>query len=291
MRWNQRTELNLAGVTYDAHRDDGLRLEIPDTGIIVRIPNNKLHPSDEGRGLGQRILNLHDRLDSAQTERHDQAERARRQIDAERARPVPELFPRHDELAETRQRRDRLRIDLMPAPETTSAQDEPSGQTSETPTPAAPESGHPVFGHRDPPTAERFAWAGAYERHDTTAGVHWGNRARGVDAWTEAVNAYSRDPRNWHATRRHDLGRFHGISLEGRIDDTSVRIEPRHPYAKNGNYPTYVAEPGCIDPHQLASWLQAQRVIAADERKTARRRDGIERSSAHNSVQHPRFAR
>ena len=50
MHWNQHTTMPLAGVTYDAHRTDGIRLEIPATGIWIRIPADRLHPGDEGRG-------------------------------------------------------------------------------------------------------------------------------------------------------------------------------------------------------------------------------------------------
>ncbi len=109
MRWNERSTMQLAGVTYEAGRDDGIRLEIPGTGISTRIPGDRLHPEDEGRGLGQRILNLHDRLPAERADRVERIERARRQIDAERARPVPAEFPRRAELLETRQRRDQLR--------------------------------------------------------------------------------------------------------------------------------------------------------------------------------------
>ncbi len=93
MHWNQRTTLQLAGVTYEAHRSDGIRLEIPDTGIWTRIAGDKLHPGDEGRGLGQRILNLHDRLPTTRAERVETIARARHQLDAERTRPIPDEFP------------------------------------------------------------------------------------------------------------------------------------------------------------------------------------------------------
>ena len=96
--------------------------------------------------------------------------------------------------------------------------------------------------------------------------MHWGNRAHGVDAWVAAVNTFSLDPANWHTTRRHDIGQFHGVSLHARCNDTAVHIEPRHPYAKNGDYPTYTAQPGRIDPTGLSMWLAAQRSVADAER-------------------------
>ena len=273
MHWNQHTTLQLAGVTYDAHRTDGIRLEIPDTGIWIRIPADRLHPEDQGRGLGQRILNLHERLPAARTEQVELIERARRQIDAERARPVPAEFPRRTELLETRQRRDQLRADLMPKPEPDQhdgagaavAGDDPTAPTLDGT--AAARSLHPVFGDRQPPTAERFAWVAAYDRYNPGL-VVWGNRAHGADAWAAAVNAFSLNPTNWHPTRRHDIGQFHGVNLHARLDDTTIEIEPRHAYAKNGTYPTYTAHPGRIDPAGLSTWLAAQRAVADAERST-----------------------
>ena len=100
--------------------------------------------------------------------------------------------------------------------------------------------------------------------------MHWGNRAHGVDAWVAAVNTFSLDPANWHTTRRHDIGQFHGVSLHARCNDTAVHIEPRHPYAKNGDYPTYTAQPGRIDPTGLSMWLAAQRSVADAERAALR---------------------
>ena len=123
---------------------------------------------------------------------------------------------------------------------------------------AAARSLHPVFGDRQPPTAERFAWVAAYDRYNPGV-VVWGNRARGADAWAAAVNAFSLNPANWHPTRRHDIGQFHGVNLHARLDDTTIEIEPRHAYAKNGTYPTYTAQPGRIDPTGLSMWLAAQR--------------------------------
>ena len=94
----------------------------------------------------------------------------------------------------------------------------------------------------------------------------WGNRARGADAGAAAVNAFSLNPANWHPTRRHDIGQFHGVNLHARLDDTTIEIEPRHAYAKNGTYPTYTAHPGRIDPAGLSTWLVAQRAVADAER-------------------------
>ena len=275
MHWNQHTTVQLAGVTYDAHRTDGIRLEIPATGIWTRIPADRLHPEDQGRGLGQRILNLHERLPAPRAEQVELIERARRQIDAERARPVPAEFPRRTELLETRQRRDQLRADLMPKPEPDQHDEAGAAAAGDDPTApildgtAAPRSLHPVFGDRQPPTAERFAWVAAYDRYNPGV-VVWGNRARGADAWAAAVNAFSLNPANWHPTRRHDIGQFHGVNLHARLDDTTIEIEPRHAYAKNGTYPTYTAQPGRIDPTGLSMWLAAQRRVADTERAALR---------------------
>ena len=271
MHWSQQTTMQLAGVTYDAHRGDGIRLEIPDTGIWTRIPGDRLHPEDQGRGLGQRILNLHERLPATRAEQVELIERARRQVDAERARPVPAEFPRRKELLETRQRRDQLRADLMPKPDqtdNTSAAVAGDDATAPLITEADTRPGrHPVFGDRQPPTAERFAWVAAYERYNPGL-VVWGNRARGADAWAAAVSAFSLNPANWHPTRRHDIGQFHGVTLQARLDDTTIEIEPRHAYAKNGTYPTYTAQPGRIDPTGLSTWLAAQRAVADAERNS-----------------------
>ena len=288
--WSQRTTLQLAGVAYEARREDGVRLDIPGTGIWARIDGDKLHPADEGRGLGQRILNLHDRLPTIRAERVELIELARRQIDAERARPVPDDFPRRDELADARQRRDELRVALIPKPEEAAAQTaDTTSSTSPAAAPGGPATaastvgaGHPIYGQRQAPTAERFAWSAAYERYDPSV-VHWGNRAHGVDAWVAAVNTFSLDPANWHTTRRHDIGQFHGVSLHARCNDTAVHIEPRHPYAKNGDYPTYTAQPGRIDPTGLSMWLAAQRSVADAERAALRAQvSARQQSAAHH---------
>ena len=291
LRWNERTTLQLAGVTYDAHRSDGIRLEIPGTGIWTQIGGDRLHPEDEGRGLGQRILNLHHRLPTERAEHIERIDRARRQIDAERARPVPAEYPRRTELLETRQRRDQLRADLMPTPEPAPAQQAAATDpaTASAGQPAAAVAGHPVFGERQPPTAERFAWAGTYDRY-TTGVVVWGNRARGANAWALAVNQFSLNPDNWHPTRRHDIGQFHGVNLQARIDDTTIRIEPRHAYAKDGNYPTYDAQPGRVDPNRLAAWLKTMRDLAVTERNELRHHVQPY-NGASSTEQQPRFER
>jgi N12 class adenine-specific DNA methylase len=265
LRWNEQRSMLLAGVTYDAHRADGLLLEIPGTGIWTRIPNEKLHPDDGGRGLGQRIQNLHDRLPALRAERVESIERAQRQLDAERARPVPEQFPRHAELAEARQRRDQLRAELMPPPPAADQSPAPAAE----PLTAADVDEHPVYGQRHPSTAERYAWVAAYERYDPAV-VFWGNRARGVDAWAAAVNAYSLNPNNWHATRVHDIGHFHGVHLQARVNSDAIDIEPRHAYAKTAIYPTFSAQPGQLDTAALSTWLRTQRNIATAERNALR---------------------
>lgn len=133
------------------------------------------------------------------------------------------------------------------------------------PTPATVGDAHPIFGQRRVTTAERFAWAGAYQRYDPLTIVHWGNRAKGPAAWAEAVNAFSRDPAVWNPERRHDIGQFHGVSLQARIDDTAIRIEPRHPYNRLGNYPAYTTTPGAVDIEHLAAWLHDQHRHATNE--------------------------
>jgi hypothetical protein len=153
--------------------------------------------------------------------------------------------------------------------------------------PVAVDVGHPVFGDRQPSTAERFAWAGAYDRYSPGV-VVWGNRARGADAWAAAVNAYSLNPANQHPTRRHDIGQFHGVTLQARIDDQAVDIEPRHAYAKTGTYPTFTAEPGHVEPHRLSAWLDAMHHLAASERNELRRHVTPHHTG---SEQHPRFER
>ena len=153
--------------------------------------------------------------------------------------------------------------------------------------PVAVDVGHPVFGDRQPSTAERFAWAGAYDRYSPGV-VVWGNRARGADAWAAAVNAFSLNPANWHPTRRHDIGQFHGVTLQARFDDTTVEIEPRHAYAKTGIYPTFTAEPGHVDPHRLSTWLDTMRTLAVTERNELRHHVQPHHST---SQQHPRFER
>jgi hypothetical protein len=291
MRWNERSTMQLAGVTYEAERMDGIRLEIPGTGIWTRIPGDRLHPEDEGRGLGQRILNLHDRLPAERAERVELIERARRQIDAERARPVPAEFPRRNELLESRQRRDQLRVDLMPKPEgveqdhTAPATGDPAGTVIDV---LVVEIGHLVFGDRQPTTAERFAWAGAYDRYNPGV-VVWGNRARGAEAWAAVVNEFSLNPGNWHATRRHDIGQFHGVTLQGRFGDTTVEIEPRHAYARNGTYPTFTAEPGRVDAQRLSAWLETMRTLAVTERNELRHHFQPHHSAG--SSQHQGFER
>ncbi len=80
----------------------------------------------------------------------------------------------------------------------------------------------------------------------------------------------SLNPANWHPTRRHDIGQFHGVTLQARIDDTAIEIEPRHAYAKTGTYPTFTAEPGRVDPHRLSAWLDTMRTLAVTERNELR---------------------
>ena len=285
LRWNERTTVQLAGVTYEAQRADGIRLEIPGTGIWTRIDRERLSPDDHGHGLGQRILNLHERLPRLRAEQVEQIERARRQIEAERARPVPAEFPRRAELLETRQRRDQLRVDLMPKPEP-AERDQPTAMIE---APTAGGAGHPVFGERQPPTAERFAWAGAYDRYNPGA-VVWGNRARGSAVWADVVNAFSLNPANWHTTRRHDIGQFNGVNLNARIDGTTIRIEPRHAYNKGGNYPTFTADLGRVDPNRLSAWLDTMHGYA-DTQRNELRQHLKPYNASNNGQQHPRFER
>ena len=235
MHWNQRTTLQLAGVTYDAHRADGIRLEIPGTGIWTRIAADRLHPGDEGRGLGQRILNLHERLPAA-ARRTGRADRAgpppdRRRTGPARAGRVPTTQP-----SCSRPGSDATSSapTSCPSPNRTSTDGAGAAAAGDDPTApmldgtAAARSVHPVFGDRQPPTAERFAWVAAYERYNPGV-VVWGNRAHGADAWVAAVNAFSLNPANWHPTRRHDIGQFHGVNLHARSTTPPSRSNPATP--------------------------------------------------------------
>jgi len=267
LRWNQSATITLAGVPFDAHRADGLRLEIPGTRIMQRIENDRLNPADGGRGLGRSVLNTLADLGQHRSNRVRNIDSAHRQIAAERARPVPAAFARADELADCRRRRDELRTALMPAPPSDDQPVSTGADPGDDPTPAPEPTGpaHPVFGHRHVTTAERHAWAGAYQRYDHHATIHWGNRAKGHEAWAEAVNAFSLDPAVWHPDRRHDIGQFHGVSLRARIDDTTMRIEPHHPYTRLGPYPTFTTTTGGVDVAGLAVWLQTQHRHATRE--------------------------
>ncbi len=181
----------------------------------------------------------------------------------------------------------------MPKPEPAEQQPDQTiddATRSETTPPVEATGQHPIYGQRQPSTAERFAWTGAYDRYDHGV-VVWGNRARGAEAWAAAVNAFSLNPANWHPTRRHDIGQFHGVSLQARVDDTSIRIEARHPYVKTDSYPTFTAHPGHVDPAALSTWLRTQQAIATTERNALRHH--LTPPSAHgvHSDQSPRFER
>ena len=145
-----------------------------------------------------------------------------------------------------------------------------------------------MFGARQPSTEERFAWAGAYDRYNPDV-VAWGNRARGAEAWAAAVNAFSLNPANWHATRGHDIGQFHGVILQARFHETAIEIEPRHAYAKNGTYPTFTAEPGRVDSQRLSAWLNSMWSLALTER--AELQHHLRPYRVGSSEQHPRFER
>lgn len=116
------------------------------------------------------------------------------------------------------------------------------GNDPVTPEPVAVGPKHPVFGHREPSTAERFAWTAAYSSYSVHAGIEWDNRARDGQSWLAAVNRFSTDPDNWYPTRRHDIGRVHGVSLMALIDRDTFRIEPRHLYLGSARTP-YTSRP------------------------------------------------
>ena len=266
MRWSERTTLQLAGVTYDAHRADGIRLEIPGTGIWTRIAGDRLHPADEGRGLGQRILNLHDRLPALRAERVELIERARRQIDAERARPVPAEFPRRAELLETRQRRDQLRAELMPKPEpdqhSRGADAAASPTARRSPTPAAGAGRAP--GVRAPATAHRGTLRlgrrlRALQPRRRRVGQPSPRRRR-VGRRRQRVQSQPRQLAHHPTTRHRPVPRR---QPPRPLDDTAVDIEPRHPYAKNGDLP---------DLHRPTRTHRPDRPVDVAGRPTQRRR-------------------
>ena len=127
-------------------------------------------------------------------------------------------------------------------------------------------SGHPIYGHRDASTAERYAWSGAYERYSTHEPIGWGNRARTPHDWVDAVNTFSQDTTNWHPNRRHEIGRFHGVTLHAHIDAGEIRIEARHAYSKIGDYPAHIAPVGQVRLDDVAAWVATQAGHARTER-------------------------
>ena len=295
MRWNERTTLQLAGVTYDAHRYDGIRLEIPGTGIWTRIDGDRLHPEDEGRGLGQRILNLHDRLPTERAEQVERIERARRQIDAERARPVPAEFPRRSRAARdpatTRPAARRPDAQTRTGRATAGADGQRRPTTADRSTsPSRPRAGHPVFGQ--PATAHRGTLR--LGRPPTTATTP----ASSCGATEPAVPTRGPLPSTRSVSTRptgtppDDTTSASSTASTSRPASTTPpsEIEPRHAYAKNGNYPTFTAHPGRVDPNRLSAWLDTMRSLAVTERNELRHHVQPY-NGASGTEQQPRFER
>jgi N12 class adenine-specific DNA methylase len=297
MRYDQCAQFNWGGIMWEAHRDGEVRLTIPDTGIRIIIDRDRLYErSDDGRGIGTSVLRVHQDLDRHLADRRTELERAVRQLDAERERPVPAEFPRHGELVEARFELDRLQVELMPQPDTGPAPISTGADPGDDPQPFAESTAgvaHPVFGHRDPSTAERFAWSAAYDRYSVHDGVGWGNRARDAGGWLDAVNTFSTNPDHWHPTRRHDVGRVHGVGLVALIDGDTIRIEPRHPYIKVGDFPAYTAPIGQVHLGELTQWLMSQHHLAQTERTQLREQQPVRSTSSfHNATpRRPSFER
>jgi len=50
-----------------------------------------------------------------------------------------------------------------------------------------------------------------------------------------------------------DLSQFDGVTLQARINDTTINIEPRHAYTNTGTYPTFTAATGRLRA-RVATW-------------------------------------
>lgn len=249
------TEATIAGVTYETRRSfEGLSLDIPDTALHMWIDADRLRPDDGGRGLGRAVLNLHDGFGQSIAKREDTIGHLTRQVEAEQARPVPERFPRQGELDTARERRDQLTEELNPK--------EPRTVEHTGAAPGDPASvAHPVYGDRNPSTSERYEWAGAYRRHNPAAAPNWGNRAKGADAWVEAVNAWSLDP-DRPAAKIQPIGQYHGVMLVARHDGDTMSIAPQRHHDRFNALSVPV---GQLDRTTIESWLTAQSTTAAAE--------------------------
>lgn len=259
--------VTLAGVTYDVRRDyEELRLEIPDTGVIKWIKRDRLNPADEGRGLAKTIFNEHDRIGSHITERTSQIDDTQRQIDAEIARPVPEVFARQGELDTARARKIELAEQLKPqqprhVDDTGAAAVDPD-IAAEHPTPRAPRTGDAVFGTETPSIALRLEWAGAFRSFDPMRAPNWGNRAKGRGPWLDAVNAFSLDVAKY-GTKPEQIGQYNGVLLTATCDGTTIEIAPnRH----HGRFNTLSAEPGKLTAKAVEDWLHSQHARSITER-------------------------
>ena len=258
--------VTLAGVTYDCRRDyEGLRLEIPDTGVFKYIERERLNPADGGTGLGRTIVHLHAKIPATINERHERIAELQRQIEAEQARPVPEVFPRQGELDQARERKAQLTEELKPRH---GVQVDDTGASSDETTTAAAATAHPVYGQRTPTRSERHEWAGSYQRFNTMTVPNWGNRAKGSAAWIAAVNAHTTNPANASA-KPQQIGQYMGIMLAAVYDGHTVSIAPmRH----HGRFNAFTVDAGTLAARPFEDWLHTQYKRAINE-KTALRAD------------------
>ena len=257
------TTVTLAGVTYATRRGyEGLRLEIADTGVSIYIDRERLTPADAGRGLGKTILNEHRRISGHVTERQRQILDQQRQIDAEHARPVTEVFTRHAELDTARARKAQLTEALQPRHARTV--NDTGAPPEDTATVA--DAADPVFGTRTPTPAERHEWAGAYSRFNTMTVPNWGNRAKGADNWINAVNTFSTDPTN-AGTKAHLIGQYMGVMLTAQCNGATVSIAPqRH----HGRFNTLTVDTGTLTKRPLEDWLHSQHQRSITEKTSLR---------------------